>query len=122
MANWLRELQEKNMRVCAAFVNRRERAYFVANVVDVVMTFLRNGLAYAFLIRQTLTEGLPASEFLLYFTAVSGFTAWITGILSTVSQLHKASIALSYVQEYLNLPEQFRFDEGTQPPKADSYS
>ena len=122
LASWLRELQEKNMRACAAFVNRRERAYFVANVVDVVMTFLRSGLAYAFLIRRTLTEGLPASEFLLYFTAVSGFTAWITGILSTVSQLHKASIALSYVQEYLNLPEQFRFDEGTQPPKADSYS
>ena len=122
LASWLRELQEKNMRACAAFVNRRERAYFVANVVDVVMTFLRNGLAYAFLIRQTLTEGLPASEFLLYFTAVSGFTAWITGILSTVSQLHKASIALSYVQEYLNLPEQFRFDEGTQPPKAEGYS
>lgn len=122
LANWLRELQEKNMRACTAFVNRRERAYFVANVVDVVMTFLRNGLAYAFLIRQTLTEGLPASEFLLYFTAVSGFTAWITGILSTVSQLHKASIALSYVQEYLNLPEQFRFDEGSQPPKAEGYS
>ncbi len=122
LANWLRELQEKNMRACAAFVNRRERAYFIANVVDVVMTFLRNGLAYAFLIHQALTEGLPASEFLLYFTAVSGFTAWITGILSNVSQLHKESISLSYVQEYLNLPEQFKFEEGTQPPKADGYA
>ena len=122
LADWLRELQEKNMRACAAFLNRRERVYFVANVVDVVMTFLRNGIAYAFLIHQTLSEGLPASEFLLYFTAVSGFTAWITGILSNISELQKESIALSHIQEYLNLPEQFRFEEGTQPPDADGYA
>lgn len=122
LADWLRQLQEKNMRACTAFMNRRERAYFVANVVDVVMTLLRNGLAYTFLIYQTLTEGLPASEFLLYFTAVSGFTAWINGILSNISQLHKESISLSHVQEYLNLPEQFKFEDGIQPPVADAYS
>ena len=85
------------------------------------MALLRNGVAYAFLIWQTLEQGLPASEFLLYFTAVSGFTTWITGILSTFSQLHKESIALSHVQEYLDLPEQFKFDDGITPPEADGY-
>ena len=121
LGTWLRELQDKALKTCAAFLARRERAYLWANIVDVVMALLRNGVAYAFLIWQTLDQGLPASEFLLYFNAVSGFTTWITGILSTVSQLHKESIALSHVQEYLNLPEPFRFDEGTRPPKADGY-
>ena len=96
---WLRELQNKSLKACAAFVNRREKAYLWANIVDVVLALLRNGVAYAFLIYQTLKQGLPASEFLLYFTAVSGFTNWVTGILKNFSQLQKESIALSRVQE-----------------------
>lgn len=121
LGTWLRELQNKALKTCEAFITRREKAYLWANVVDVTMALLRNGVAYAFLIWQTLEQGLPASEFLLYFTAVSGFTTWITGILSTFSQLHKESIALSHVQEYLDLPEQFKFDDGITPPKAEGY-
>lgn len=121
LGTWLRELQDKALKTCEAFLARREKAYLWANIIDVVMAFLRNGLAYAFLLWQTIAKDLPASEFLLYFTAVSGFTTWITGILSTFIQLHKESIALSHVQEYLNLPEPFLFDEGVKPPKADGY-
>lgn len=121
LGTWLRELRAKSMKMLAAFVVRREKAYIWANVVDVVMTLLRNGIAYVYLIWQTIEQGLPASEFLLYFTAVSGFTAWVTGILSQFTQLHKESIALSKIQEYLNIPEPFRFEDGIQPPGADGY-
>ena len=121
LGTWLRELQNKAHRTCAAFVNRREKAYIWANVVDVVMTLCRNGIAYAFLIYQVLAQDLPASEFLLYFTAVSGFATWVTGILKQFISLHKESIALSRIQEYLNIDEPFKFDEGIEPPQSDSY-
>ena len=81
LGSWLRELQSKAIKMLTAFVVRREKTYIWANVVDVVMTLLRNGIAYAYLIWQTLDQGLPASEFLLYFTAVSGFSTWVTGSL-----------------------------------------
>lgn len=118
---WVRELQSKALRASEAFINRREKAFLWANVMDVAMTCLRNAIAYAYLIHVTLTQGLSASTFLLYFTAVSGFTQWITGILSEFSNLHRESIALSHVQEYLNWPEPFQFEGGTQPPKAEQY-
>lgn len=121
LAAWFRELRDKSMRMLSAFIVRREKVYIWGNVADVVLTLLRNGIAYAYLIGQTLRRDLPTSEFLLYFTAVSGFTAWVTGILSQFSQLHKESLALSKVQEYLNIPEPFRFEEGTPPPAADRY-
>ena len=121
LGTWLRELRTKSMKMLRAFVVRREKVYIWANVVDVILTLLRNGIAYVYLIWQTIELGLPASEFLLYFTAVSGFTAWVTGILSEFSQLHKESLALSKVQEYLNIPEPFKFEEGIQPPVADGY-
>ena len=118
---WLRELREKSMKALSAFIARRERTYLWANVADVALTLLRNGIAYAYLIRQTLVHGWPASTFLLYFTAVSGAASWVTGILTQCSQLHKESIDLSKIQEYLNIPEPFRFEGGVQPPAADGY-
>ena len=121
LGTWLRDLRTKSMKMLTAFVAHREKVYIWANVMDVAMTLLRNGIAYVYLIWQTLEQGLPASEFLLYFTAVSGFTVWVTGILSEFSQLHKESIGLSKVQEYLNIPEPFKFEDGIQPPVADGY-
>ena len=121
LAPWLRELREKSLRALAAFITRREKTCLWANAADVVLTLMRNGIAYAYLIRQTLVQGWPASTFLLYFTAVSGAAAWVTGILTQCSQLHKESIDLSRVQEYLHIPEPFRLEGGAQPPAADGY-
>ena len=45
----------------------------------------------------------------------------MTGILTQCSQLHKESIDLSKIQEYLNIPEPFLFEGGAQPPAASGY-
>ena len=53
---------------------------------------------------------------MLYFTAVSGFTAWITGILNEFAVLHKESLDLNTIREYLDVPEPFRFEGGVPIP------
>ena len=115
---WLEAVFASTLGLLEAFVNRREKRYLWASLLDVALSFARNGIAYFYLIRLTVTQGLPASEFLLYFTAVSGFTAWVTGILTDFSTLHRECLGLSVVQEYLNLPEPFRFQGGKPIPNA----
>lgn len=118
---WLDGLYQSARRLYQAFFERREKMQLLANVADVVLSFARNGIAYVYLIRMALDGGLTASEFLLYFSAVSGFTAWVTGILSGFTELHKESLGLSQVQEYLNYPEPFRFEGGDPIPAAETY-
>lgn len=118
LRSWLEGVYTSSLGLLEAFINRREKIYLWASLLDVALSFARNGIAYFYLIRLTVTQGLPASEFLLYFTAVSGFTAWVTGILTDFSTLHRESLDLSVVQEYLNLPEIFRFQGGEPIPKA----
>lgn len=50
---------------------------------------------------------MSASEFLLYFTAVSGFTTWIGGIMQSFSTLHKQSIEISGIRELADYEEPF---------------
>ena len=109
------------MRLYEAFFKRRAGIYTGACAVDAFLSLARNGIAYAYLIRLTLAEGLPASQFLLYFSAFTGFSTWVTGILQECSTLHKESLDLSTIQEYLHLPEPFRFADGAPIPPADRY-
>ena len=118
--SWLRS--NKSMKALSAFITRREKTYLRANAADVALTLLRNGIAYAYLIRQTLAQDWSASTFLLYLTAVSGAATWVTGILTQCNQLHKESIDLSKIQEYLNIPEPFSFEGGAQPPQPTDMS
>lgn len=112
MRDWLEDIYQATLHLYEAFLKRGEKVYLGAALLDVVLSLLRNGIAYAYLIYMTLREGLPASAFLLYFTAVTGFTAWITGILNNFNKLHKESVELSTIREFLELSEPFLFEEG----------
>jgi len=121
LAPWLSGVYASARTAAEAFIARRERIYAWTCVVDVILQLARNGIAYFYLIHRALTEGLAASEFLLYFSAFTGFSNWVTGILSEFTTLHKESLDLSVIQEYIHLPERFRFSGGVPIPKAESY-
>lgn len=114
---WLDEVWDSAMGAYRAFLTRRERVYFLTYVVDALLTLLRNGAAYAYLIWLTLDQGLPASQFLLYFAAISGFTQWVKGIMEQFSTLQRQSLELSTLRELLEWPEPFAFEEGKQLPQ-----
>jgi len=112
MGNWLKDVYQSGFNLIRGFVIRREKVYVWADITDLVFVFLRNGLAYIYLINLVLNDGLSAASFLLYFTAVGGFTTWVIGILSEFMTLHKQSLELSTIREFLDYPETFLFEEG----------
>ncbi len=112
LANWIEELYAKTLDMYSAFSAKCERVRIWGSVIDIVLTFLRNGAAYAYLIWYTLENNLGAAEFLLYFGAVSGFTQWVTGILTEFGTLHKQSLDLNVVRQYLEWNEPFNLTGG----------
>lgn len=100
------------MAAYTAFQSKAQGIYLWARIVDLVLTFLRNALAYAYLIGLVIGNGLSVSEFLLFFSAVGGFTAWVSGILGGFNTLHTQSLDLSSVRECLEYPEPFKFEDG----------
>ena len=109
---WLEELYGKAMSGYTAFHKKKQGVYIWSSIADLVLTFLRNAIAYAYLISLVLQGKLGAAEFLLYFTAVGGFTVWVSGILSGFSTLYKQSLDISTVRECLDYYEPFLFEGG----------
>lgn len=118
LGDWLRQIYDSICTLYSAFIEQEECMTLWVGAADVALGLARNGIAYFYLLRMTLGEGLPASQFLLYFGAVSGFTAWVTGILDKCFELHRFSLDIGRVQQYLNLPEPFRFEGGRPIPET----
>ena len=55
---------------------------------------------------------MGVAEFLLFFTAVGGFTEWVSGILGGFNTLYKQSLDLSTVRECLEYDEPFQLEGG----------
>ena len=121
LQNWLNDLLCSIHDLYLDFRLKVERKLLLADFTEAILTMLRNGLAYLYLINMALHEGLSVPEFLLYFTAVTTFTTWIMGILQEMTKLHQQSLDLSQLREFLEYPEPFHFEEGNPVPKADAY-
>ena len=112
LRGWLEELFDKSMKVYVGFHRKAENIYIWSGMADIVLTFVRNAFAYIYLVRMVLGGGISVSEFLLLFTAVGGFTEWVTGILSGFNRLYRQSLDISTLRECLEYEEPFKFDDG----------
>ncbi|MBR2370772.1 MAG: ABC transporter ATP-binding protein [Clostridia bacterium] len=119
LRSWINELYEKGMVAYTAFQSKAQGVYIWARIVDLVLTFLRNAIAYAYLIGLVIGNELSVSQFLLFFSAVGGFTAWVSGILGGFNTLHTQSLDISTVRECLEYPELFKFEDG-EPIEAEA--
>ncbi len=111
---WLQDLHRQALDAYIAFQSRAQGVYILGKIADLVLTFLRNAIAYAYLIGLVVQNSMGVAQFLLYFSAVGGFTTWVSGILSGFNRLYKQSLDICVVREYLDYHEPFKFDEGEQ--------
>ncbi len=109
---WIEELYQKALGSYVAFNRKAQGIYIWGKIADLVFAFLRNGIAYAYLITLVLQGELTTAEFLLYFGVVSGFSVWVTGILGGFYTLHRHSLELSVAREVLDYPEPFLMEGG----------
>ena len=112
MKDWLGEVYASVLGLYQDFLIKEQRVYLWGDLAEVLLTLARNGAAYGYLLALALEEGLPAAQFLLYVTAVGNFTTWVTGILQAFGELHRFSLELCSVRNYLESPEPFLFEEG----------
>lgn len=117
LGSWLKELEQKALRLCGDFYLRAGRMHLYADLVDVLLTLARNGVAYAWLLYCVARGDMTASEFLLYFSAVSGFASYVTSILTNLNALQRQSRDISLAREVAEEQGAFQFEGGAAVPR-----
>ncbi len=106
------ELSKEFLGVFRKFQNSQS----AVEIVGYVVSALRDGLAYAFLIYRAMNGELGAPEFTLYFAAISQVSNFIGGILGGVSSLREGALQLSDYREFLDINGGFNHGKGIGKP------
>ncbi len=85
-------------------------------IVSYIVSAVRDGLAYAFLIFRAVNGEFGPAEFVLYFSAISQMSSFIGGILGGVSSIREGALQLSDFREYLEIQGEFNHGEGIEKP------
>ena len=117
MKEWLLDTLRQNYDTFMHFERSMGKRDFMADSVNVFAALIRNGAAYAYLIGQVLAGNMDAPQFILYFSAVSGFTNWVQGIMENVAQIRQSGVGISDVMELLFYAEPYRFEDGETLPE-----
>ena len=117
MKKWMLDTMKHNYDRFMHFEKSMGKRDFMADSVNVLAALIRNGVAYAYLIGQVLVENMDAPQFILYFSAVSGFTNWVQGIMENVGQIRQSGVGISDVMELLSYEEPYRFEDGEPLPQ-----
>ncbi|HOP11053.1 MAG TPA: ABC transporter ATP-binding protein [Oscillospiraceae bacterium] len=113
-ARWLREIMRDFEKICLDWEQRCNWRELAADGVNCLMSLLREGLAYGWLIYIALTKGMAVSEFVLVFAAISGFANYFSGIMSGFEKLHRDMLDVDHVRVFLEYPEKFNFGSGAE--------
>ena len=116
LAPWLKSLYGQYRAELQDYLRRLTAVALREDMLNVLLALLRNGAAYGWLVWLAVHGELSAAEFVLYFTAVSGFTQWVAGLFSGFAELHKQSLEIAAFREFMAEPEIFRFDDGKPLP------
>jgi len=90
-----------------------------AQFSDAILSFLRDGAAYAFLVYLLINGEMTLGNFVLVFAAIGAFAGWLSGILNHSSELMRALSELSDIRIYLDVPDISNTGAGHKLPSGD---
>ncbi len=103
--NWfpkrMKQVYDRRIRINANIWGRMK----LMDISNAVFLVARDIVAYGLLIRQVLARQLSVAEFTFFIGIISGFTAWLTEMVTNFSYLRKAAIQQGYLRAYMEMDD-----------------
>ena len=116
---WLNRLYNAQYAVHKKAERKVHTKNMHAQLTDVLMILLRDGAAYAFLLWLVINGRMTLGDFVFIFAAIGSLAGWISGILTSASDLSKACTEMGDFQASLEYPDRMNTGAGTALPSGD---
>lgn len=118
MLPWFRRLFKEALAARDREVWQFVARQILANVLNHSLVFIRDGLAYAYLIYLVLSGQMQVDDFILYFGLISGFSTWIVSLIDNFNWLARSGLIASNIHEYLEMPDYLNRGPGADLPQG----
>lgn len=103
MSEWFLEIREKLTTSYKKLQNRIQNRFWGVTCINTLTRFLRDGLAYGYLIYCVINRQISINEFVLYFGAITGFAGFVGSISDSINWLRSANLQMNDMRKYLDL-------------------
>ncbi len=93
---------------------------YIATLVNCLTLLLRDGVAYAYLIWSVSAGNITVADFVLYFGAIAGFSAFITQIVEDVNNFNAANLQVCDMRDFLEQSDRIEPTSPMPIPPLDS--
>lgn len=105
MNTWLVNIYKSLTKEKMSWERKFAIKYYFSNIIDALIVFIRDGLAYALLIYMVTNGSIRIDEFILYFGAVGSFAGLIGNIFNGFVKINEASLSVCDLRNYFNYEE-----------------
>ena len=116
MLGWLTDMLAGFQKERFAWTKKVSAQGLGGTCINALLALIRNGAAYAILIFMVFNNEIGAGDFVFYFGAITGFSAWLTGIGDKVNDITHKSIKIGYYREYFEIEEKYNHGTGCPLP------
>ena len=118
MRSWLLEMTVYYQNLRMKWYNKVYNKGLYAGLIDGLLRFIRDGVAYAVLISMFLNNKIDVGSFVFYFGAIAGFSNWISNIVNKFSTIINQSVNINHLRAYLEIEDKFNHSEGVSLPNT----
>ncbi len=112
MTPWIEDIQRAYSKLAYNHDLKINKHYFISDITDCILTFLREGLAYVYLIWQVIEGNITADMFVLYFGAIGCYSEYILGFMNENENLRQHNVNYCGIREFLEYPDEFKHESG----------
>jgi ABC-type multidrug transport system fused ATPase/permease subunit len=118
MSNWILAMRDGLLQQYTALHHKIRQRYFAAGVVNAFTLFLRDALAYGYLIWVVSTGDITVGNFVLYFGAIMGFSGFVGRIVGDINVLTGANLQMNDLRAFLDMTDSPDPEHPVEPPSG----
>lgn len=102
MSSQLIELRDILLEGYTVLNRKIKNRYFMSGALNAFTLFLRDGIAYAYLIWSVTEGNISIGDFVLYFGAITGFSGFVGSIVRNINELNGANLQMNDLRAFLD--------------------
>lgn len=106
MGGWLRGRLQSALDDLKKLIREDTNYDFKMSTLDALIGLVRDLGAYAYLLYTAVSGNMAASDFVLYFAAITQFSGFVTSMVQSMGELQRISRDTDWVRGYLEAPEE----------------
>lgn len=94
---------------------------FIISLISIFLLFIREGLAYSYLVYMVSYKDMTIGDFTMYFATIASFASFIEKILDNISQINTQNLYISDFVDFMEKIDEEENKEFIKIPKDKTY-